>query len=109
MTLTAKWVDREREPKCAPNPMFPRGMDVDTSAGAAETCSMEVPYPAKRCGVYMVHCDKCGQTVALTTAGRPDDLRKVTLGCYAQVMDPHPGMTEIVLPDTAKMRRTPHL
>lgn len=35
MTLTAEWIDREREPQCQPNPRFPNGMDVDVSAGAA--------------------------------------------------------------------------
>lgn len=108
MTLTAKWHDRNREPQCAPDPAFPNGMDVDMSDGAARTCSIELPYPAKRCGIYVIQCDKCGQTNAMTTAGRPDDPRTVLMGCYAQAMDPHPGLTEIVLPDTAKMKRTPH-
>lgn len=109
MTLTAEWVDREREPQCPSNPMFPRGIDVDMSEGAAKTCSMEVPYPAKRCGLYVIACDVCGQRNAVTTAGRPDDPRKITMACFVHVMDPNPpGFTEIVLPDTAKMKRTPH-
>lgn len=78
------------------------------SDGATRTCSIELPYPAKRCGVYVIECAKCGQKNALTTAGRPDDPRTVTMGCYAQAMNPHPGLTEIVLPDTTKMKRTPH-
>jgi C4-type Zn-finger protein len=41
----------------------------------------ELPYPAKRCGLFLVICDKCGYSAAITTAGRPDDPRKVTLPC----------------------------
>lgn len=108
MTLTAEWIDREREPKCPPQPQFPNGTDLDMSEGAARTCSMDVPYPAKRCGLYVVTCDKCGQRNAITTAGRPDDPRKITFGCFAQTLDPHPGLTEIILPDTAKSKRMPH-
>lgn len=106
--LTAEWIDREREPKCAPNPQFPNGTDVDLSHGAAKTCSIELTYPAKRCGLYVIKCDICGQVNALTTAGRIDDPRKVTFGCYAHKLDPHPGLTEMVLPDSAKMKRTPY-
>lgn len=109
MALTAEWIDRGREPQCAPDPKFPNGIDLDASNGAARTCSMELPYPAKRCGLYIVACDRCGQRDAITTAGRPDDPRKITLGCFAQQMDPNPpGFTEIVFPDTAKSKRTPH-
>jgi C4-type Zn-finger protein len=41
----------------------------------------ELPYPAKRCGIYLVVCERCGYSAAITTAGRPDDPRKVTLPC----------------------------
>ncbi len=109
MTLTAEWIDKEREPVCPPQPQFPNGTDVDLSAGAAKTCSIEVPYPAKRCGLYIITCETCGQTNALTTAGRIDDPRKITFACFSNRLNPNPpGFTEIVLPDTAKMKRTPH-
>lgn len=107
--LTVEWVDKEREPQCAPNPIFPHGIDVDMSNGASKTCSVQVPYPAKRCGIYVIHCDTCGQRNGITTAGRIDDPRRITFGCYAQQMNPNPpGMTEICLPDSPKMKRTPH-
>lgn len=108
MTLKAEWVDHDRLPQCPPNPKFPNGIDVDTSDGAAKTCSIDLPYPTKGCGHYVIRCDICRMCFALTTAGRPDDPRTVTLACYASAMDPHPGLTEIILPDTAKMKRTPH-
>ena len=34
-TLSIKWVDRGREPQCAPDPKYPNGKDVDLTAGAA--------------------------------------------------------------------------
>lgn len=108
MTLSAEWIDQGREPKCRPNPKFPNGMDVDVSAGAARTCSIDLSYPAPRCGVYVIKCDICGLCDVLTTAGRIDDPRKVTVGCWAHKIEPHPGLTRVVLPDTEKMKRVPH-
>lgn len=42
---------------------------------------IDLPYPAERCGVYLVTCDKCGYSAAITTAGRVDDPRSVTIPC----------------------------
>lgn len=90
------WKDRGREPRCAPDPKYPHGIILDTSSdGAAETCSVEVPYPAKRCGVYTIRCKKCGIRMACTTAGRPDDPRVVKIGCHEQKFHA-PGTTQIV-------------
>lgn len=79
--MKVEWLDRGREPQCAPNPQFPKGIDVDASNGAEATCTVTLPYPARRCGVYTVTCDVCGQTVGVTTAGRPDDPRSVKIAC----------------------------
>lgn len=79
--LKIEWIDHEREPQCAPNPTFPKGIDVDCSDGAPETCTASLPYPAQRCGVYMVTCEACGKRVGVTTAGRPDDPRSVKIAC----------------------------
>ena len=76
------WNDLGREPRAKSNPAYPTGIDLDLSDGAAMSCITTVPYPARRCGVYMIECDKCGQRVAVTTAGRPDDPRSVKLACY---------------------------
>lgn len=75
------WIDRGREPQCAPNPAFPNGIDADLSKGAEKTCTADLPYPAKRCGVYRVECLICGHAVGITTAGRPDDPRSVKMAC----------------------------
>ena len=76
-----EWIDHGREPKCAPNPDYPDGIDLDCSAGSSITCKCDLPYPAKRCGVYLVKCVLCGFTAACTTAGRPDDPRSITVPC----------------------------
>lgn len=76
-----KWLDRGREPQCAPNPEFPNGKDLDASLGRAPVCKTDLPYPAKRCGLYYVECLLCGTNAMITTAGRPDDPRSVTLSC----------------------------
>jgi len=66
--LSVEWLDRGREPKCAPNPKFPLGIDVDLSQGHP-SCATQLPYPAKRCGVYVVKCSVCAASVGVTTAG----------------------------------------
>lgn len=79
--MKVEWHDAGREPQCAPNPRFPKGIDADCSDGAEATCTEALPYPAKRCGHYLIECETCGQRVAVTTAGRPDDPRSVKIAC----------------------------
>lgn len=79
--FSIEWIDHKREPQCAPNPAYPKGKDCDCSDGAKHTCTAALPYPAKRCGLYIVECEACGLRVAITTAGRPDDPRSVKLAC----------------------------
>jgi hypothetical protein len=85
MTLKVTWIDHGREPKCPPNPAYPEGIDLDASRGATDTCETKLePYPTPRCGLFAVVCDECGQTVMITTAGRPDDPRSVKLACVGR-------------------------
>ncbi len=80
--LSIEWFDRGRWPQCAPDPRFPKGKDCDlTIEDAVASCKIDLPYPAKRCGVYMVTCGRCGLRVGITTAGRPDDPRSAKLPC----------------------------
>jgi hypothetical protein len=81
MTISVKWFDSGREPKVAPNPKYPDGIDIDLSAAGRVSCQTALPYPAKRCGYYTVKCQKCGYSAIVTTAGRPDDPRSVKLPC----------------------------
>lgn len=75
------WHDLGREPKVAPNPAYPDGIDMDVTAGQQPNCTTALPYPARRCGYYTVRCILCGYSVALTTAGRPDDPRSLKIPC----------------------------
>jgi len=89
---SVKWIDRFREPRDPPNPDYPRGLDWDVSKGAARTCLVRLPYPAKRCGFYVVTCDLCHLRIVVTTAGRPDDPRSVKLACRPD--GENPGKSE---------------
>lgn len=82
-----EWLDAEREPQCKPNPEYPSGIDVDLTNGRPG-CIVSLPYPAKRCGAYVVECRKCGVHVGLTTAGRPDDPRSVKIRCRERSLVP---------------------
>lgn len=76
-----EWIDARREPSVPPNPSYPNGMDIDGSDGAAATCEVALPYPAARCGAYIIDCETCGLKVVVTTAGRADDPRSIKLAC----------------------------
>jgi hypothetical protein len=76
-----EWVDSGAWPKNKPDPRYPDGIALDVSMGAARSCLVELPYPARRCGYYAIECEMCGTTAAVSTAGRPDDPRSVKLAC----------------------------
>jgi hypothetical protein len=76
-----EWYDSGREPQHPANPAYPSGVDMDISQGAENTCTAALPYPAKRCGFYAVECMICGYTVGVSTAGRRDDPRSLTIAC----------------------------
>lgn len=83
MTLKARWIDGHREPQCAPDPAYPSGIDVVALKlnGDDRSCRIDLPYPAPRCGQYLITCADCGLRTAVTTAGRPDDPRSFTTSC----------------------------
>lgn len=83
--ITVDWIDGGREPECPASPAYPNGIDLDLSAGAARVCQVELPYPAQRCGQFIVSCATCGLRVAVTTAGRADDPRSIKLACKERV------------------------
>ncbi len=81
MGFTVEWIDGGREPRCAPDPDYPQGKDIPTPFPQRPWCMVELPYPAKRCGVYVVRCETCHTSVAITTAGRPDDPKSAKIPC----------------------------
>ena len=84
MTLKAQWVDFKREPQCEPDPAYPDGKNINMAGIARRACGIELPYPAPRCGFYLVTCDDCQKSITITTAGRRDDPRSLIVPCNAQ-------------------------
>jgi len=91
--LNVEWIDGNREPQNPPDPDYPEGIDVDATEGATPTCTTLLPYPAKRCGHFLVTCSVCKQRVAVTTAGRPDDPRSLKIKCGLDTMSAKLGPT----------------
>ena len=77
--------------QCPADPAYPHGIALDCtraqfrqshdSLDIASTCTLELPYPAPECGLWMVSCDDCPLTVAITAAGRVDDPISVKMAC----------------------------
>lgn len=80
MAFKIKWVDRGREPQCPADQDYPDGKDLP-AALPGPSCGVKLPYPAKRCGVFIVECSVCLVVVGITTAGRRDDPRSVAINC----------------------------
>lgn len=81
MAFKITWIDGNREPKNPSDPLFPAGVDLDLTKGGKPACFTALPYPARRCGHFLLMCSTCGLRAMVTTAGRPDDPRSVTLLC----------------------------
>jgi hypothetical protein len=79
--MKVTWIDHGRDPKHPPDPDYLNGMDLDVSGGAVKTCLTALPYPAARCGMYVLHCETCGMRTVVTTAGRVDDPRSIKIAC----------------------------
>jgi hypothetical protein len=80
MSLSVKWIDRNREPTEPADPNYPNGIDLNLTR-RRKGCRTELPYPAKRCGYYSVLCESCGSSAVITTAGRRDDPKSVRIPC----------------------------
>ncbi len=81
-THTVEFVPSGRgKARCAANPDYPDGIELDVSGAAAKKCAVAIPYPAPECGHYLVKCRLCRFSVALTAAGRLDDPTKITIPC----------------------------
>lgn len=66
--------------QCPSNPAWPDGKDLDVSHGD-RACTVDLPYPAEECGVWIIRCSACGMSLGVTAAGRPDDPRSVKFSC----------------------------
>lgn len=84
------FVDEGREAQFPPNPDYPDGIDVNLQRSpGAPSCTTPLPYPAPRCGKFVVRCNLCNWTGIITAAGRPDDPRSLTVPCR---LDGNPRM-----------------
>ena len=80
--MALKWLWRSRRPATSPpDPAYPYGIAVDVSLGAERSCVLDLEYPAPGVGTWIVTCDRCGYSAAVTAAGRADDPTKVTFPC----------------------------
>jgi hypothetical protein len=79
--MNITWHDLGRGPQSKPDPRWPEGIGLDCSSGAGAACKVDLPYPARRCGFHENACEVCGIIIAVSTAGRPDDPRSVTIAC----------------------------
>jgi hypothetical protein len=77
------FASEHRKATSPPDPKFPDGRDFDLTGGIAirMACLVELPYPAKCCGKWILKCRDCGFSAVITAAGRRDDPRKITLPC----------------------------
>ena len=69
--------------QCDPDPHFPNGKEIKipSQLNQAPHCKAALPYPAPECGCYLVTCKKCGFSLAVTAAGRPDDPTSIEMFC----------------------------
>lgn len=81
MTLTVEFKASGRgKAQCGPNPEYPDGVDINLANGV-KGCQADIPYPAPECGIWIVKCDVCKQSIGITAAGRPDDPKSIELAC----------------------------
>jgi hypothetical protein len=87
--IEIKFASEHRKAVNQPDPEFPNGRDFDLTGGLVirMACLVELPYPAKCCGKWLLRCRDCGFTAVITAAGRRDDPRKVTLPCRGTKID----------------------
>jgi hypothetical protein len=67
--------------RCKSHPDYPNGIAVDGSNSALPRCKFDLGYPAPACGMWVIDCENCGISVAVTAAGRRDDPKSVTVNC----------------------------
>ena len=79
--LKIRFQTLHRQARCAPDPAYPEGIDVDNTEGQLPSCYTKLPYPAECCGIFLVTCEVCHKRYAITTAGRPDDPRSLRILC----------------------------
>jgi hypothetical protein len=80
--LTVEWIDAGREAQCQPNAAYPEGVDLLERPEVAAHCITLLPYPAPRCGLWVVRCPRCRKSTHITATGRVDDPRSLSMACF---------------------------
>lgn len=85
MHPTVKFVRSGRgAARCPPDPNYPHGIVLDLAQGVSPSCSVDLPYPAPECGLFLVECPLCEISIAITAAGRMDDPIRIIIPCRLQ-------------------------
>lgn len=79
--LNPSWTPSPIVPTSPPDPRFPRGREVGMPVYRRDACLLDLPYPAKGPGEYVVECSRCGQAGRAKTSGRADDPTMMRLVC----------------------------
>lgn len=77
--LTATFHGDGRMPKCAPDPAYPEGKDMDMTQGFPG-CAVTL-HQAPCCGTWIITCAVCNTAIGVTAAARPDDPRTIKIPC----------------------------
>ena len=80
-TFKVTWQDLGREPQCPANPQYPDGIQLRMVQVGEVCCTLRLPYPAPRVGMWSVECLLCGLTLRITAAGRADDPHSAIVPC----------------------------
>lgn len=67
--------------RCPPDPRYPNGIAINAATPDRRSCYVTLPYPAPECGFWVVNCEQCGLSMAVTAAGRPDDPISIIISC----------------------------
>jgi hypothetical protein len=64
--------------RASPDPVEMNTMRINCMG--VTSCIVPLPYPAKRSGAYLIRCE-CGMEIYVSTTGRLNDPRSVTVPC----------------------------
>jgi hypothetical protein len=79
--LRVTWAGTGQQPTQPPNPEFPNGCEVHLAERGEPACTARLSYPAPCIGAHLIVCSRCGASVAVSAAGRPDDPHTAHIRC----------------------------
>ena len=86
MTIDVYFIDAGHRSDERPDPAFPTGRRVNIDGPLPTAlCCYNLPYPAPRCGTYVVECLECPVRHEIPVNGRSDDPYIITMPCKKQL------------------------